>query len=119
MKLHTDRETINFLSVKHRLNPEVVEKIIDHSLQCIKECMVMEDMPNILIHNWGRFKPNKKALDVKFHKILSRIQKGNDDIDWEAIKHMLKVYDRIVEEDDLTPSIVVDKLKEIIKNRDE
>ena len=81
--------------------------------------MVMEDMPNILIHNWGRFKPNKKSLDVKFYNILDNIEKNNSDVDWYTITYMLKAYDRIIKEDKLKSSAAADKLREIINNRNE
>jgi nucleoid DNA-binding protein len=119
MKLHTDKEIINSLSVKHRLNPEVIENIIEHSLKSIKECISMEDMPNILIHNWGRFKPNKKSLDVKFYKTLQSLEINPETIEWNTIKYMLKAYDRIIKEDNLESSVGANKIREIINNRNE
>ncbi len=119
MKINSDKAIINSLSVKHRVNPETVELIIDHCLKSIKDCMVMEDMPNILIHNWGRFKPNKGSLDNRFYSILNLAEKDPNKIDWHTAEYMLKAYDRIIKEDNLTSSIGADKLREIINNRNE
>lgn len=119
MKPHLDKEIINSLSVKHRLNAEVVEDIINHCLKSIKECIADENMPSILIHNWGRFKVNKKSIDVKFYKALEHLENNPEKIDWENLEKLIKVYDRVIVEDKLESSKGADKIREIINNRNE
>lgn len=122
MTLHNDKETINILSVKHRLKPEVVEDIINHSLKCIKECMSMEEMPGILIHNLGRFKPSKSLLDRKFNSIIGYIEKDPNNynkVNWSIVMNHIKVYDRLMKEEQEQESKAVSKIKEIINKRNE
>ena len=118
MKINSDKEIINSLSVKHRINPETVETVINHCLKSIKECIAMDDMPNILIHNWGRFKPSKPGLDNRFYRALINMENNPERVDLQALEKMIKVYDRIIVEDGLTSSISADKIREIINNNE-
>ena len=102
MFIDSNKEIINNLANKHRVNSEVIESIVLHSFKCIKECMSMDEMPSILIHNWGRFKPNKASLDKKFKIILlylNKYQDRFDTINWDPLRRYLKVYDRLLKED--------------------
>jgi len=119
MKINSDKEVINSLSVKHRINPDAVETIINHCLKSIKECIAMNDMPNILIHNWGRFKPSKPGLDNRFYRALINMEENPERVDLQTLEKMIKVYDRIIVEDNLTSSESADKIREIINNRNE
>jgi predicted RNase H-like nuclease len=120
MKLHNDKELINILSVKHRLNPEVIDKIINHGLKSIKECMMLDDMPGILIHNLGRFKPSKSSLDRKFrvmHAFVEKDPNNSDKVDWNDMQRYLKVYDRILKEENKVESNAAIKMRELVKSK--
>ena len=120
MRLHTDKETLNILSVKHRLSADVIEDIVNHGLQSIKECMVMDDMPNILIHNFGRFKPSKTKIDKKFESALRQIDNNKtESINWQEIERYLKVYDRILVEENYRESECSQRIRKILENRNE
>lgn len=121
MRLDLDKETINILSIKYRLNASTIESIVDHSLKCIKECMVMDEMPNILIHNLGRFKPQKSLLDSKFISTVNFVEKYPEKantVDWKYIKNLLEVYNRIIKEEKLKEHLVISKIKTLISNNE-
>lgn len=119
MFIETNKEIINNLANKHRLNPEIIESIVLHSFKCIKECMGMDEMPSILIHNWGRFKPSKTVLDRKFKVLLMYLNKYPEkvnDINWDIIKRYLSVYDRILKEDEKEEGKSAKKIRVVINN---
>lgn len=120
MRLHLDKEIINSLSVKHRVKAEIIESIINHGLKSIKECMSMDDMPNILLHNLGRYKPSKYLLDKKFTMVMRFIEKDPNNalkIDWDIIRYQIKAYDRILIEENVEESESASKIREIINSK--
>lgn len=119
MKLQTDKETINILSVKHRVNSDTVENIINHSLKCIRECMQMEEMPNVLIHNWGRFRPVKYIMEYKFTQLLSKINNKQvvTDDEWLECQNLLKVYNRIIVEEKQKEFLNIESIREILNSK--
>lgn len=120
MRLHTDKETLNILSVKHRMSSEVVEDIINHGLQSIKECMIKDEMPNILIHNLGRFKPSKTKIDKKFESALRQIESNKlENVNWDEVERYLKAYDRILIEEGYKESEYSQRIRKLLENRNE
>lgn len=118
MNISHDKEIINVLAAKHRVNPEKVQEIVNHSFKCIKECIAMDEMPNILIHNWGRFKPCKTTFDKKFRITYRFLLKDNTNyykLDLEKINRYFKIYDRILIEENKKESKTVTDLKRLIE----
>ena len=61
-------DVFNNLSSKYRVNKSHTIASVDHVFREIKRLLGDDNYPNVLIHNWGRFKPNLGYLK---HKILN------------------------------------------------
>lgn len=95
-------EIIRNLSIKYR-TPEVgIKLIMDHVFSEVKSSMGNDDLPEILIHNFGRFKINYRHVK---HKILG-IYKSIDAIDYklsnyQRVSKLAAAYRRICKENNL------------------
>jgi uncharacterized protein YbgA (DUF1722 family) len=117
-----NQDLIGHLSSKYRLNRDVVEKLVSHSFLSIRECIAMEDMPNILIHNWGRFSIQPSRLEKKFLKFKEELNNNPELITEESIskiKKYLKAYERICLEEERTPINCIEELKNFINKQNE
>ena len=100
MIIHNEKKIINNLSVKYKLNPKVIEDVISHSLKCIKDCICMDEMPDIMIHNLGRFKASLIIMEMRFKNfIINNENNALKDFDIDVMNRLIKVYDRKVKED--------------------
>lgn len=119
MNILENKEIINILSIKYQKSTEEIKEILEHNFKCIRECMEMPTMPNILLHGLGRFKVRKKTLDRKFlilRMYLEKSEENYQNINWDNIKNMLEVYERIIEEENKPMGAAATDIKNIIKN---
>lgn len=119
--LWDDKEIINPVSVKNMVTAKVVENVADHIFREIKSKMESSELPKILLHKFGTFRSVKKKLDLKFLKLITRIEDGILDLNTVSedfiikIKYQLESYFRIMIENNQEPSNAALKLKEKIE----
>lgn len=117
MIIHNEKKIINNLSVKYKLNPKVIEDVISHSLKCIKDCICMDEMPDIMIHNLGRFKASLIIMEMRFKNfIINNENNALKDFDIDVMNRLIKVYDRKVKEDKKKHHINYYKVLNILNN---
>jgi nucleoid DNA-binding protein len=119
MNVTDNKEIINALAVKHRIDASLVKEVIEHSLKCVKECMEMPEMPNILLEGLGRYKPCKRTIDRKFTNLTLFLRKDPENInkvDWERIKILLSTYERIAKEEKKPLGKSATAIKELVNN---
>lgn len=94
-------DIVNNLSSKHRLNKDLVEQMISHTFLSIKECMGMEEMPNILLHNWGRFFPRLRYIEEKLLAYQLHLKKGGilNESKYNRLKAFFNAYNRLCDEE--------------------
>lgn len=95
-------DVINSLSLKYRINKSLTISSIDHIFNQIKEKMGDEDLPNVLVHNWGRFKPNIKYLRYKVKNLYKYINENNPRQEhFERLRRYIKAYKRLCKEEEV------------------
>jgi len=93
-------DLINNLSLKYRTNKSLTISSIDHIFNELKSKMGEDDLPNILIHNWGRFKPNVKYLRYKIKNLYKSIKENNPKGEQlERLKKYIIAYKRLSKEE--------------------
>ena len=111
-----NEDIINNLSSKHRLNKDLVEEMIGHTFLSIRECMGMEEMPNILLHNWGRFFPRLRYIEEKLLTYQLHLKKGGilNESKYNRLKAFFNAYVRLCEEEKRTQvnlEYIIEQLK--------
>ena len=93
-------DLINNLSLKYRTNKSLTISSIDHVFNELKSKMGEDDLPNILIHNWGRFKPNVKYLRYKIKNLYKSIKENSPKGEQlERLKKYIVAYKRLSKEE--------------------
>lgn len=93
-------DIINNLSLKYRVNNNLTVSSIDHVFNEIKSKMGQENLPNILIHNWGRFKPNIRYLKYKIKNLYKSIKEnGSKGDQFDRLTKYITVYKRLCSEE--------------------
>lgn len=69
-------DIINMVAIKYKVESEVVESVIDHMFSEIKRSMGSDEMPDILIYNWGRLKLHPGLIQHKIVKFYDAIGDG-------------------------------------------
>lgn len=103
--LEKNSDIVSRLSSKHRLDKALIEDMILHTFSSIKECMSMEEMPNILLHNWGRFTPKLTYIEKKLLGYSLHLKKGGilNENKYLRLKAFLNAYARLCIEENKTP----------------
>lgn len=111
-------DIINNLSSKYRVNKKNTIESIDHVLRELKRKMGDDDYPNILIHNWGRFKPNVRYLKYKILNVFEYAETTNGRIEYyERLNKYIKAYKRICKEDHIEYTEDFIKIEERINSK--
>lgn len=94
------KEIIKNLSLKYRI-PEITIKLaVDHVLSEVKNKMGDENLPEVLIHNLGRFQVNKRYLSNKIKGVFRWAEENDGRIEYyERLQKYVKAYRRICKED--------------------
>ncbi len=95
-----NEDIINALSSKHRVERDLIEQMINHTFLSVREAMALEEMPNILLHNWGRFFPRLRHIENKLLKYSIYLRKGGilNDYNFKRLRAFLSAYDRLCNE---------------------
>ena len=103
--LEKNSDIVSRLSSKHRLDKSLVENMITHTFASIRECMAMEEMPNILLHNWGRFKPKLGYIERKLLNYSIHLKKGGilNEHKFLRLRAFLNAYKRLCIEENKEP----------------
>lgn len=62
------KEIINKVSNKNSLPAEETEEILEHFFKEMREAIKSDEMPTILIHNFGRFYPRINMVEHAYLK---------------------------------------------------
>lgn len=121
MFYESNQDIINKLSIKHRVNNQIVEECISHVFKEIKNKMAGDDYPNILIHGWGRFKPSLAYMKYKIRYLYKYIQETEVDETnaHTRLTHLIKAYDRLCIEEKKILFKEFNTIKEYINNYNE
>lgn len=93
-------EIINNLSIKHRVSKNITTLAIDHVFKEIRNKIGDDSCPNVLIHNWGRFKPNIRYIEYKIKNLYKLIkEQGVKGDQFIRLEKYIKTYRRISKEE--------------------
>lgn len=111
-------DLINNLSLKYRTNKSLTISSIDHVFNELKSKMGEDDLPNILIHNWGRFKPNVKYLRYKIKNLYKSIKENSPKGEQlERLKKYIVAYKRLSKEEGIEFSEEFIEIENFIKEK--
>lgn len=93
------KEIIIKLSEKYRIPEVSVKLIIDHVLSEVKNKLSSDDLPEVLLHNFGRFQVSIKALESKIIGVFTYADNNNGRIEYyQRLNRYIKAYKRICKE---------------------
>jgi uncharacterized Fe-S cluster-containing protein len=121
MYINRDKDIINILANKYKLNSNEVENILTHAMKSIKNYMASDEMPNILLHNWGRFKPNLFALEKRFKLLYLSLEKDPEkikEIDKKRYFNYIQVYERLLVEEKEEEGIYYKLIKNLLNEQE-
>jgi hypothetical protein len=96
---HID-DVINNLCSKYRINKSIATSSIDHVFNEIKNKIGDDGFPNVLIHNWGRFRPNVRYFTYKIKSLYKFIRESNPRQDhYDRLNKYITAYKRICKEE--------------------
>ena len=111
-------DIINNLSSKYRVNKTITTSSIDHIFNQIKNKIGEESFPNVLIHNWGRFKPNARYFTYKIRNLYKYTQENNPRPEhYERLRKYIKAYKRICTEEKIEFTEEFLEVEKFIKNK--
>lgn len=115
------KEIIVKLSEKYRIPEVSVKLIVDHVLSEVKNKLSSDDLPDVLLHNFGRFQVNPKSLENKIIGSFTWAYNNNGRIEYyERITRYIKAYKRICKENKIEYSDrLVDIENKVNKKLDE
>ncbi len=123
-KLYNDYESlVNVVSIKYKIEPKVVIKIMHHVFKETKSCMSDDLLPNILLHNFGRIKPRPyditKMIKKLHNGVLYIIENNGSPLTLqtklERLKVLVESYKRIVLEERIENPLDLNNIVEIIE----
>lgn len=118
MNNKTVDEIIKNLSIKYRIPESSIKLIIDHTFSNIKASMADENLPSVLVHNFGRFKVNRRYLVHKIRAVFKYTQENDVRIEYyERLSKYLKAHKRICKEDDHEYSDEFIQIEQIVNKR--
>lgn len=115
-----NQDIIGQLSSKYRLERDVVEALISHTFLSIRECISMDDMPNILLHNWGRFSARATTLEKRILNFQNMIDRDVTLLTKERafrLRKYILAYIRVCEETKRTPIEGLENLLNIVNSK--
>ena len=93
---------VNKLSIKYSVDVNVVKDVVTSFFMIFKKVIQHPSMPSILVHNFGRFSPNKNRLLAKKYDCEAKLSEDLSDEEREKYLGMLEninnVLDRIESE---------------------
>ena len=111
------KSIVKTLSLRHRIDEIFIESMVDHVLKEAKNSMGKEELPDVLIHNFGRFSIRKGWLVRRIRE--AHIHLGvNPDVRLdmcEKILILIKAYKRKCKEDKHDPLPYILEVEEIFK----
>jgi len=121
MFYESNQDIINKLSAKHRVNKDIVEACISHVFTEIKNKMGSDEYPNILIHGWGRFRPNMKYIKYKIIFMYKHLIEGGEEreVVYHRLGAFIKAYERLCIEDKRPLFGELSKIKEYLNKHNE
>lgn len=111
-------DIINNLSLKYRINKSITTSSIDHIFSEIKNKLGEESFPNVLIHNWGRFRPNVRYFTYKIRNLYKYIKESNPRQDhYDRLRKYIKAYKRICKEEKIEFNNEFVEIENFIKSK--
>lgn len=69
---------INKTAVKFQVRNALVEDAVDHAFKMIKNLTASEELPKILIHNFGTFKPSLVRINKTIYYKIKKYREGTE-----------------------------------------
>lgn len=91
-------EIFRKVAEENEVEPFQVQDALEHTFKRVKECMQSDDMPKVLLHSFGTFRPTLKNLrkNIAYHQ---RIYDENPTPETKKrIEQLERVLDRLIQE---------------------